>query len=222
MVIVPNPNLESEFAYNGEVNFTYLFDKKIKLSISAFYTYLDNAISKQTSTFNGLDSIVYDGVMSRVETLVNQDFATIIGSQISIKYFIHPKWNIETNYTILESSSSNNEPIRHISPNFGGTSLNYTGEKVVIAAYAQYNQQFKSSQFTANELNDAFLYAKDSEGLPYSPGWITFNVKGSYEINSNVQFNAGIENILNKRYRPYSSGITASGINFIAALNVRF
>lgn len=222
MVVLPNPNLKAEIAYNAEINFNYLVKKRIKTSISVFYTYLDNAIGKEVSTFNGNDSIFYDGVKSQVEMLVNQDYATIFGSQISISYLINEKWNFETSYTLLESTSSNNEPIRHITPNFGGTSINYIDDKLSISAYAQYNQEFKSNQFTANEINDGFLYAKDVNGLPYSPAWVTFNIKGSYIINQSVRINAGIENILNKRYRPYSSGITASGINFIAALNVNF
>ncbi|MBT8327607.1 MAG: TonB-dependent receptor, partial [Bacteroidia bacterium] len=222
LVVLPNPNLKSEIAYNGEINFNYAFNKKLKTSISIFYTYLDNAIGKELSTFNGMDSIFYDGVKSQVEQLVNQDFATIMGSQISLSYLINEHWNLETSYTFLESSSSNNEPIRHITPNFGGTSINYKRKTLSLSLYAQYNQEFKSNQFTLNELNAAYLYAKDENGLPYSPAWATFNIKGSYQLNESVQINAGVENILNKRYRPYSSGISASGVNFLAALNVNF
>jgi len=34
--------------------------------------------------------------------------------------------------------------------------------------------------------------------------------------------NAGVENITDQRYRTYSSGITAAGINFIASVKVTF
>jgi len=36
-----------------------------------------------------------------------------------------------------------------------------------------------------------------------------------------MTFDFGVENILDKRYRPYASGISAPGINFILALRLR-
>jgi hemoglobin/transferrin/lactoferrin receptor protein len=43
-----------------------------------------------------------------------------------------------------------------------------------------------------------------------------------YEVNQHIQVSGGIENITDQRYRPYSSGIAAAGLNFILSLKAMF
>jgi hemoglobin/transferrin/lactoferrin receptor protein len=40
-------------------------------------------------------------------------------------------------------------------------------------------------------------------------------------MNPYLQINAAIENILDVRYRPYSSGIASAGRNFVFSLRIR-
>ena len=214
-VTVPNPDLAPEYAYNAEVNFNYLILPKLKISTSIFYTYLDNAISIANSKFNGKDSILYENVKSQVQTLTNQDYASVYGSQITLKYLVSEQLTINSSYTLLQSTSSNNEPIKHITPNFGGSSVEYKKDNWFASIYSVYNQEFKNKQLATSELGSAYLYAKDENGLPYSPAWFTLNVRGSVTLSDKFTLNLGIENILNKRYRPYGSGISAAGRNVI-------
>jgi hemoglobin/transferrin/lactoferrin receptor protein len=66
------------------------------------------------------------------------------------------------------------------------------------------------------------LYAKDSDGKPYSPSWTIFNLNSSYQLFSFLEINAGIENIRDLRYRTYSSGLTAPGRNFTFSIKGSF
>ena len=61
---------------------------------------------------------------------------------------------------------------------------------------------------------------KDNNGNPWSPGWGTINLKLSYLFLNRISVMAGVENILDLRYRPYSSGIAAAGRNFIASVRL--
>ena len=70
-----------------------------------------------------------------------------------------------------------------------------------------------------NKIDKPYLYALDSNGNPYSPAWYTVNLRSRYKISEGLVIVASIENITNKLYRPYSSGISAPGINFIFAIN---
>lgn len=213
-VTVPNPSLRPEYAYNAEINGEYLFASKLRINGSVFFTYLADALTTALSSLGGQDSILYDGQMSRVQTLVNQDFATIYGTQLSLLYEISPVFTLKSSFTILQSDASNGEPIRHITPNFGGTSLLCDFNQGQLVAYANYNQKFSNNQFTINEQEDDHLYAKDENGLPFSPAWATFNLRYIYPITDKIKANIAVENILDKRYRPYGSGITAPGRNF--------
>jgi hemoglobin/transferrin/lactoferrin receptor protein len=71
-----------------------------------------------------------------------------------------------------------------------------------------------------SETEKPYMYATDKNGNPWAPGWITLNFKVSYNMLKWVIINAGIENMLDSRYRPYSSGIAAPGRNFILSLRV--
>ena len=62
----------------------------------------------------------------------------------------------------------------------------------------------------------------DESGNPFSPSWATLNFGAQYEITKALQVNAVLENITDKRYRPYSSGISAAGRNLIVAASYAF
>lgn len=62
------------------------------------------------------------------------------------------------------------------------------------------------------------IYAKDANGNPYSPGWITLNMRLSYLILKGLHLHATLENLTDRRYRPYSSGISAPGRNVTFSL----
>jgi len=43
-----------------------------------------------------------------------------------------------------------------------------------------------------------------------------------YQFHENLSVSAGLENITDQRYRPYSSGLVASGRNLILSLRANF
>ena len=131
-VTIPNPNLKPEYAYHGEVNLDYKVSRKIKIQNSIFYTYLDQAINLSNTMLNGIDSIIYDNTLSQVQMLSNEEYASVIGDQITIKYTPNEFISLKTTYTFLNSQSSSGNAIRHITPNFGGTTLLMNYKKLKI------------------------------------------------------------------------------------------
>ena len=55
-----------------------------------------------------------------------------------------------------------------------------------------------------------------------SPGWITLNLRGGYQITQYNRLTLALENLLDQRYREHGSGINAPGFNVIASLDNRF
>jgi len=221
-VIVPNADLKPEYAYNIDVGFIKNIGENIELDFTAFYTYLVDAMVRRDFTFNGQDSIMYDGEMSKVQALVNTGEAQIYGATASFFADINEHFSFKTTYTYMKGEDGDGFPVRHVPPSFGSTSLIYTARKLKLEAYASYNGEISYENLTPTEKEKPQMYAKDENGNPYSPSWFTLNFKGSFQINEMFQVNAGLENILDKRYRPYSSGISAPGINLILALRVKF
>lgn len=220
-VTIPNPNLKPEYAYHAEANLDYNIFKNVKVQNSIFYTYLDQSISLSNTTLNGQDSILYDNSFSQVQMLANEQFASVLGNQITLKYTPNEFISLKTTYTFLASQSSSGNAIRHITPNFGGTTLMLNYKKFDMSIYSIYNQRFNNIQFSNSEKNKTQFYLRDKFGLAYSPAWYTLNFKFGYYLNTKTKLNFGIENLTDKRYRPYSSRLTAPGRNIIIAMQVK-
>ena len=52
--------------------------------------------------------------------------------------------------------------------------------------------------------------------------WTTYNVYTSWQMNKKYSLNLSLENILNTHYRPFSSGVSAAGRNFIVTFRGNF
>ena len=226
-VTVPNPDLTPEYAWNFEVGIVKTINQKLKVELNGFHTILNDAIVRRPTTFNGQDSIVFDGVKSRVESLQNVAKATIWGFQASMQYYFIKDLSIQTHanwITGKETDDAKNEqvPLRHAPPFYGSTLLKYQHKKLFIEAGAVYNSKIANDDLAPSEQAKTDIYAKDDNGKPYSPGWYTLNVKASYQLIKKLLVTTGWENITNQRYRPYSSGIVAAGSNFIIGVRASF
>lgn len=225
-VVVPNPNLKPETAYNTEIGFAGKIAGGLNFDFSAFYTWLDNAIVRGPFTFNGQTQIDYDGTLSDVLALQNISELTVRGVQLGLRWDFSKQFQLASNLNLQKGKEKNVETGEdvsptHVAPSFGSTRFSFTNKKVRLMMYANYNGKIEFNDLALSERADSHLYAKDADGNPYAPAWTTLNFKSSFVLTKFVSLDAGVENILDKRYRPYSSGITAPGRNFIFALRVK-
>lgn len=225
-VVVPNPDLKPEYAYNGEVGIAKVFGSIVKIDLTAYYTYLNNAMVRRDFTLNGLDSIMYEGEMSRVQAIQNAAFATVYGIQAGIEVKLPAGFGFTSQFNYQkgeeELDNGTKSPLRHAAPWFGISHLTYKVHKLELDLSAVYNGEISYENLCEEERGKDYLYAKDPNGNPYSPAWYTLNIKSLYQITDNFSVSAGIENLTDRRYQPYSSGIAGSGRNFILALRARF
>lgn len=220
---VPNPSLQSEYAWNAELGTILRFTEKLKIELNVFHTWLNNAITLRPYQFNGQDSIVFNGVKSRVQALQNVSTARVWGVQASVHYKISRDLFIQSFANWIngkETDESKNEqvPLRHAPPFYGNSNLRYSRDKIFIEFSAVYNGEVSAANLAPVEQAKTDIYAKDANGKPYCPSWYTLNLKASYQLNPATSLTAGWENMTNQRYRPYSSGIVAAGSNLIFAV----
>ncbi len=221
-VIVPNAGLKPEYAKNIEVGVIRSYHNKAKWEINVFYTQLDDIMVRRSFSVNGQDSIMYDGEMSKVEALVNAESAVIYGGSFSVEYLITRSLRTRHSVTILEGEDSDGLPLRHVPPGFGNSHLIFQNKLLYLDLYARYSGGIPYDKLVSDERNKPYIYAINADGNPYSPSWWTLNFKAALKLNRHFSVTGGIENILDKRYRPYSSGIVAPGINLIASLRMGF
>ncbi|MCW3081947.1 MAG: outer rane receptor protein [Segetibacter sp.] len=224
-VVVPNTNLTPEYVYNVDLGISENIHNRFKFDITVFYTYLDNAIVRRPFTFNGRDSILYEGSVSKVQALQNVAHASVWGLQTGYEWFFakNLSWKLRANWingSETDDTKDEEVPLRHAPPFYGSSFIKYQNQKWMLEFDLLHNAEVSSKDLAPSEQAKPFIYASDPEGKPYSPSWYTLNVKGSYRLNTHCTINTGLENITNQRYRPYSSAIVAPGLNFIASVHV--
>jgi hemoglobin/transferrin/lactoferrin receptor protein len=226
LVMVPNASLKPEYAWNGELNISKIFAETAKFDLTGFYTLLDNALVRRDFQMNGADSVIYAGELSRVQAIQNAAQATVYGFQAGLEIKLPAGFGLSGrfNYQFGEEELDNGDiaPLRHAAPWFGVTRITYKRDKLRTELYALWSGGVSNSQLAPEEQNKSYLYALDSSGKPFSPAWYTLNLKAVYQIGKNLMVSGGIENITDVRYRPYSSGISAPGRNFIASVKASF
>jgi len=225
-VTVPNPDLNAEYAYNADLGVAHVFADVLKIDVTGFYTILNNALVRRDFILNGQDSIVYNGEMSKVQAIQNAAKAKVYGIQVGMEMNLPAGFGLTSDFNFQkgeeELDTGEKSPSRHAAPWFGVTRLIYRAQNLQMQLYAQYSGEVKYSQLAMEEQGKPWLYALDSNGNPYAPAWYTLNFKAMYRVNSNFQITAGLENITDRRYRPYSSGVTAAGRNFMISVRATF
>jgi hemoglobin/transferrin/lactoferrin receptor protein len=221
-VVVPNPGLNPEYARNLEAGIIRSFSGRTKIELTVFYTNLKDAMVRRGFQLNGQDSIMYDGILSKVEALVNAESANIYGGNILLEFMIMPELRTVNDLTLTYGRDSEDFPLRHVPPVFGRSHLQFEKISVLFDLFVEFNGKFDFEKLAPDEQDKPHLYAIDENGNPWSPGWWTLNLKGNYNFNKLFTFSGGIENILDKRYRTYSSGIVAPGRNYFISLGIHF
>ena len=221
-VVVPNEDLDSEYVWNLDLGVTRIINNRIFVEATGFYTLLQDAMVRRDFSFNGQDYIEYDGELSRVQAIVNAEEAKVYGLQLALYADILDNWSFRSNLSWAAGETDQGEAVRHVPPVFGSTHLIYQNNRFKADFYADYNGEISYDNLALEERDKPVIYAVDDNGNPYSPAWWTLNLKASYTLNHNFTLYGGLENILDNRYRPYSSGIVAPGRNFIATLRCSF
>lgn len=217
IVVVPNEDLKPEYSYSGELTLTGKINYNFEYSVTGYYTRLVDAMVRRDFTFNGQDSILYDGELSKVQALVNTGKAAIYGLSGNLKY---TKGSFVFSSTLTYTSGRDaieDVPLRHTAPLFGQTSVAYNWQNLTLLLTQRYNGTKTFNQLAPSEQNKPHIYT-----LNGSPAWTTTSFNAQYKINKVLMANGGVENIFDVHYRPYASGISAPGRNFILSLKAVF
>ncbi|KAB1063784.1 TonB-dependent receptor [Salibacter halophilus] len=225
-VVVPNPDLEAEYAYSADLGIAKKFGDVVKVDVTAFYTLLDNALVRRDYTLDGQDSIMYDGIMSRVQSIQNAATANVYGVQAGIEIHLPAGFELSSDFNYQkgeeELDDGSTSASRHAAPWFGVSRLTYRANNLSLQLYSRYSGKIEYDELAVTEQGKPELYANDGNGNHYSPSWYTVNVKANYRLTENLSVSGGVENITDQLYRPYSSGIAAPGRNFILSLRANF
>lgn len=215
-VIVPNKDLSPEKSTNIEFGFNKRINK-ITFSSYLFHTQLNNAISRENSSLNGQDSIIYDGEIMRIQMNKNIESAKINGINCFVEYNLNQAISLSYKCNYIKGTKSNNKPLAHIPPFNSVLQINYTRNNHTLQFYNLYNEKKKVEEYDEAGIDN--IEEATTEG---SPSWNTLNINYTNQLDKNLSLSIGIENILDNHYKTFGSGISASGRNFTLSLYANF
>ncbi len=221
-VVVPNPNLKPERTWNTELGLSKSFGKAFGIEGALYYTAFNNAIVVDKFTFNGADSIVYDGVKSAVYAPQNKQSADIWGFSLTAKGQLTEGVTFSAAYnytkgTVAATASAKATPLDHIPPAFGRLAVDYAKNKLNASVFSSFSAWKRLADYRlGTEDNEAYA---TKAGMP---SWWTLNARVGYEVINGLQLQLGVDNIMDVQYRVFASGIHAAGRNVWATVRYRF
>lgn len=225
-VVIPNPNLKPEYSYNADLGVAKVFNKIFRIDAAVYYTILTDALVRRDFTLNGQDSVVYEGTLSQVQAIQNAARASVYGIQLGFEAKLMSGFGFSSNINYQkgeeELDNGTTSPSRHAPPFFGISRLTFSKKDMNFELNVEYQAEKSFHDLPEGEQGKTEIYAADSNGNPYSPAWYTLNFKSNYRLSDVFSVQAGLENITDQRYRPYSSGLSGAGRNFVLSLTAKF
>jgi len=207
---IPNPSLNPENVIQYETGVKYIAEN-ISSTVSYFvgkYTDLIQRV-KYWKDVNNLQ-------LYRFENFTR---ATIHGMEISAKW----KMNLNNTSSLTTSghysfaNGKNDETDEYLSKiPASNLSLSFRFDNFERKIFAEIFAQFSSAQTNLSSAD------KNDPRIPIdgTPAWNTLNLRGGVAAFEYFNINAGLYNILDKRYRVHGSGIDAYGRNVVLGIGV--
>ena len=214
--MVPNPSLGpmKVTTLEGGVALTPI-DGWI-LSATAFHSWLDAVMQIRPTTYDGKDSILYNGVLSQVTSLQNVGTGYLDGLALTLNGTVRTLSFLAT-ASVTTGRDNTGAVLMHITPAFGMVRLTWQPlEALRISTDARWSAAWTPSMIPPVEATLNVNYPVG--GLP---SWTVAGVRASYDVNSTLTVQAAVENIFDLQYRPAGSGISAPGRNIITTLRAR-
>ena len=224
-VLVPNNQLTPEKAYNGEVGITRSFRKEdLIINIVGFYTLLQDAIVRNFYSINGVDSLTYDGELLQIQTNVNANQALVYGLSLNLKAKLSKELTLMSNLNYTQGKNkTENTPLGHIPPLYGRTDLILHSAPLTLAFYLKYQGKKPYSEYSpSGEDNEGRAAVNQSGSIYGTPSWWTANIRAEMKLGNSFSIQAALENMLDVHYRPFASGLSGAGRNFVFTIRSKF
>lgn len=237
---VPNLDLQPERSHTLEAGYRWddarLFGRPFTAELTGYHTWLRNAIVRGPgSTPGGIPITIFGGDTLRPQTNLNAQSARIYGADLVLSYEISPVFNIRTDahylrgrrFEAILGEEGGWLPQDHIPPPYGSTSLTYAKGPWTLGLRFRYQLAKRLEDYAVGEIlpgGDSLIFDRTgtSDNLELTPvdangnftgsyGWWTANLSAQYCPSDRWTFRLKADNLLDKHYRTFASGVSAPG-----------
>ena len=200
---IPSSSLSPERSFSMELGLKST-TKDFSGSFALYKTQLSNLIDRMATTYQGADTIENRRVYQKQNISRSALFGFEAEGEWQVTSSLAAFGNIT--YTYGEHISKD-EPMRRIPPLFGKAGVRYTHTSGFWAR-AEYLAAGDQARLAGGDKNDNRITVRLVDGV--MPGWNVLNLYAGYQRRS---FNLTIsgQNIFDKSYRIYASGVDAYG-----------
>ena len=231
-VTVPNIELRPEYAYNAEVGILkYFNEKKSFLGFTSYYTLLNNYIIRENFILNGSTTILFDGEEGNIVANVNKGNAYLLGGTFNLKSRFSNYFTGRASVTYTKGKAyDTGEPLSSIPPIFGQAEINFARNKFEASLNFRFNGRKKAKNYNVTEGIDRIELtpeiapnADDIRNQYYGvPFWAVLNFTTGYRLSRNISLQVACDNIFDRHYVEFASGISAPGRNFSFSVFANF
>ncbi len=221
-VTFPNPSLEPERSINAEYSVGYeLNEGKAEIGVTGFFTELRNAIVRLPfEDLDGNTTFISQQDTFFISANVNAEKARIFGVSVNLRSeltsFLELNGGFNWTRGRVVEDQNGKRPLAHIPPVYGNVTARYKLDNLSLTGAWRFNASKDIDDFGGSADNPEFATPVGSLG--YS----TLNFYANYAFTSFLQLSFGLENIADKHYRPFASGVSAPGRNAIFTLKGNF
>jgi hemoglobin/transferrin/lactoferrin receptor protein len=151
----------------------------------------------------------------------NKAYSWGLSANVNASFGKYVSFSSLINYTYGRiKESPDNYPLDHVPPTFGKTSITGSLGKFNVELFALYNAAKDSADYNLRGEDNQQYSADPIRG--FYPAWATANFRAGYRINKYAALQIAVENIFDKYYRVFASGLGAPGRNLVLTLRGNF
>jgi hemoglobin/transferrin/lactoferrin receptor protein len=208
-LVLPNPNLKPEQIQHRELSLGYQ-NRGFEWAGTVFHSSLSDAITVRPTTYNGQNTITFAGLDYQPLTTVNVAQAQVWGVSANSQLRIST-WFVRGSIAYTQGRDlSLRLPLDHIPPLMAQLRTAWEQKKWRLETDILYNGWKRIADYSPSG-EDNPQYATP-DGMP---SWWAWNVRGSYQVNQRWRVQGAVENLLDRRYRVFASGINGAGRNLV-------
>ena len=213
-LVIPNAQLGPEYVYTMEGGFRWMPTSWLSAEANVFRSWGVDAIQTQPTTLNGSDTVSIDGATYSVYSNKNVGQANIHG----VSAQVDAQWNhltltgtgVYQNGTVAGTTL----PLSHMPPAYGSVRAVWREQDWDVGASFWWSAAKPISEIPVDgEANFGVNTTPDG-----SLAWQRIDLAVGYKAYKTLEIRGILENILDYQYRPYASGVSAPGRNFVVSV----
>jgi len=250
-VQVPNPMLQPERSNTIETSYRFQdVNRSVRFAATLYHTWLRKAIIRQDGFLpDGNRVFVNRGDTLFAQTNVNAESARIYGFDLEAAFSIRENLELASSFHYLrgrrQQLAPDGEvltlPQDHIPPPYGSSSLSWAQGPWNLRLALRYQLAKHPRDYAVSEISGTastgyfFDRTGTSDNLELTPlasdagfnytgvyAWWTANVYAEYILGDRWTFRLKGENLLDRHYRTFGSGVSAAGVDLGVGCSFRF